>query len=66
MYSSTGTEHTAYSFTGTETVHTLITTVLVGPTLRTGYPLTASHTVTHYLFATDYVYHRLKLLTFHV
>ena len=54
MYSSAGTENTVYSSTGIETGYTLTTTVVVGPTLKTGHPLTTSHTVKCYRFVTDY------------
>ena len=54
VYTSTGTENTVYSFTETGTGYTLTTTFVVGPTLKTGYPLTISHTVKRYLLVTDY------------
>ena len=54
---STGTKHSVYSFTGTETGYPLTTTVPV----ETSYPLTTSHTVTRYLFATGYM-GKLRLL----
>ena len=56
VYSSTGTENAVYSSTGMEIVYTLTIRVLLGPTLKTGYPLSTTHTVKRYLFETDYVF----------
>ena len=51
MYSSTGAENTVYS---TEKGYTLTTIVFLGPTKKTGYPLSTNDIAKRYLFVNDY------------
>ena len=54
VYSSTGAENTVYSSTGTEKGYTLTTIVFLGPTKKTGYPLSTNDIAKRYLFVNDY------------
>ena len=51
VYSSTGAENTVYI---TEKGYTLTTIVFVGPTKKTGYPLSTNDIAKRYLFVNDY------------